>query len=118
MSKGRYYPKPQKGAKAGGSPHDMMRQLQQVQQQMEQAQEELSGETVEYSAGGGMVKVVADGQQNIKSVTIDPQVVDPGDVAMLEDLVLVAVTGALEESNRLAAERMGGLTGGLGLPSL
>lgn len=118
MSKGKYYPKPQKGPRAGGGSQDMMRQLQQVQQQMEQAQSELSGETVEYTAGGGMVKVVADGQQSIKSITIDPQVVDPEDVGMLEDLVLVAVNGALEESSKLAADRMGGLTGGLGLPGL
>lgn len=118
MSKGKYYPKPQKGPKVQGGSQGMMRQLQQVQLQMEQAQAELTNETVEYTAGGGMVTVVADGQQNIKSITIDPQVVDPGDVAMLEDLVLVAVKGALEESSRLAAERMGGLTGGLGLPGL
>lgn len=121
MSKGRYYPKPQKAPRAVGGQQEMVKQLQQVQQQMERAQAELSEETVEYTAGGGVVKVVADGQQNIKSITIDPQVVDPGDVAMLEDLVLVAVKGALEESNRLAAERMGGLTGGLGdlgLPGL
>jgi DNA-binding YbaB/EbfC family protein len=101
----------------------MMKQLQQVQRQMEQAQEALAEETVEYTAGGGMVKVVADGQQNIKSVSIDPQVVDPEDVGMLEDLILVAVNGAMEEAGKLAAERMGGLTGdmglgGLGLPGL
>ena len=94
----------------------MLRQLQQVQKQMAEAQEQLSEVEVEHSAGGGMVKVVVDGHQNIRSITIDPQVVDPEDVSMLEDLVLAAVTGALEESQRLASEKMGGLAGGLGLP--
>jgi DNA-binding YbaB/EbfC family protein len=118
MSKGKYYPKP-KSPKA--SPGDMMKQLQQVQRQMEEAQEELSEETVEHTAGGGIVKVVADGHQNIISITIQPEAVDPEDVGMLEDLVLVAVNGAIESSRELAASRMEGLTGGLGglgLPGL
>ncbi|MBN2169443.1 MAG: YbaB/EbfC family nucleoid-associated protein [Actinobacteria bacterium] len=116
MSKGKYYPKGQKGQKGGGRSQDMMKQLQQVQQQMSAMQDELAEETVEHSAGGGMVTVVVDGQQNIKSIKIDPQVVDPEDVGMLEDLVLAAVVGALEKSSEMAADRMGGLTGGLGLP--
>jgi DNA-binding YbaB/EbfC family protein len=118
MSKGRYYPKSPKGqaGKGAGGAQDMLRQLQQVQKQMAEAQEELASATVEHAAGGGMVKVVADGQQNIKSITINPQVVDPDDVAMLEDMVLVAVNGALEAAQRLTDEKMGGLTGGLGLP--
>jgi DNA-binding YbaB/EbfC family protein len=118
MSKGKYYPKP-KAPKAPGG--DMMKQLQQVQRQMAEAQEALAEETVEHTAGGGMVKVVADGHQNIQSITIDPQVLDPEDVGMLEDLILVAVNGALEASKELAAQRMDGITGGLGglgLPGL
>jgi len=115
MSKGKYYPKAPKGPKGA---QGMMKQLQQVQKQMAEAQELLAQETVEYSAGGGMVKVVVDGQQGVKSISIDPQVVDPEDVGMLEDLVLVAVCGALEQSQALAEERMGGLTGGLGIPGL
>ncbi|MBU4385770.1 MAG: YbaB/EbfC family nucleoid-associated protein [Actinobacteria bacterium] len=114
MSKGKYYPKAPKGPKGG--PQGMMKQFQQVQKQMAEVQESLAQESVEYSAGGGMVKVVADGQQGIKSISIDPQVVDPEDVGMLEDLMLVAVSGALEQSRALAEERMGGLTGGLGIP--
>jgi nucleoid-associated protein EbfC len=116
VSKGKYYPKGPKQQKAGGGPQDMLKQLQQVQKQMAEAQEQLSEVEVEHSAGGGMVKVVVDGHQNIKSITIDPQVVDPEDVSMLEDLVLAAVTGALEESQKLASEKMDGLAGGLGLP--
>jgi len=114
MSKGSYYPKP-KGQKAG--PGDMMKQLQQVQRQMEEAQEALADETVEHTAGG-VVKVVADGHQNIKSIEISPEAVDPEDVGMLEDLVLVAVNGAIEASRELANQRMEGLTGGLGIPGL
>lgn len=119
MSKGKYYPKP-KGQKAA-APGDMMKQLQQVQKQMEEAQEALADETVEHTAGGGMVKVVADGHQNIQSITIDREVLDPEDVGMLEDLILVAVNGALEASKDMAAQRMDGITGGLGglgLPGL
>jgi DNA-binding YbaB/EbfC family protein len=119
MSKGKYYPKPKAPKAPGGG--DMMKQLQQVQRQMVEAQEALAEETVEHTAGGGMVKVVADGHQNIQSITIDPQVLDPEDVGMLEDLILVAVNGALEASKELAAQRMDGITGGLGglgLPGL
>ncbi|PKQ28566.1 MAG: YbaB/EbfC family nucleoid-associated protein [Candidatus Anoxymicrobium japonicum] len=118
MSKGSYYPR-SKAQKAG--PGDMLKQFQQVQQQIAEAQETLGKETVEYVAGGGVVKVVADGNQNIQSITIDPQVLDPNDVSMLEDLVLVAVNGAVESSKELASRRMEGLTGGLeglGIPGL
>jgi DNA-binding YbaB/EbfC family protein len=120
MSKGKYYPKP-KGQGPKGSPGDMMKQLQQVQRQMAEAQESLGEETVEFAAGGGIVKVVADGHQNIRNITIDPEAVDPEDVGMLEDLILVAVNGAIEASQEMANQKMEGLTGGLGglgLPGL
>lgn len=116
MSKGKYYPQAAKGPKGGAQ--DMMKQLQQVQRQLSEAQEALAGETVEYTAGGGVVKAVADGRQKIRGITIDPQVVDPEDTGMLEDLILVAVNGALEEAEKLAAERMEGITGGLTIPGL
>lgn len=111
MSKGKYYPKP-KGPK--GSPGDMMKQLQQMQQQMAETQEALGDETVEHAAGGGMVKVVIDGHQKIRSISIEPEVIDPEDAGMLEDLILVAVNGAIEASQEMANQRMEGLTGGLG----
>lgn len=116
MSKGKYYPKGPKGGKA--NPSEMLKQLAQVQEQMQVAQEALADETVEYAAGGGAVLVVADGHQKVRSITIDPQAVDPEDVSMLEDLVLVAVNGALEKAGQLAEERMSGLAGGLGLPGM
>ncbi len=100
----------------GGAGGDMMAQMQALQEQMAQAQDALADETVEASVGGGMVKVVANGQQDILSIAIQPEVVDPDDVEMLEDLILSAVSEALELSRKLAEERMGGLTSGLGLP--
>ncbi len=95
---------------------DMMAQLQALQEEMAKQQAALAEETVEVSVGGGMVKVVATGQQDIVSIAIQPEVVDPDDVEMLEDLVLSAVNEAIEQSRKLAEERMGGLTAGLGLP--
>ena len=116
MSKGKYYPRAAKGSK--GDTQDMMKQLQQVQKQLAEAQDSLAEETVEHTAGGGVVKVIVDGQQKIREIKIDPQVVDPEDVGMLEDLVLVAINGALEEAEKLAAERMEGITGGFNMPGL
>lgn len=85
-----------------------------MQAQMAKMQEELAALTVEGSAGGGMVTVSANGQGDIMSVKIDPEVLGDGDVEMLEDLVLAAVNEALRRSKDLAAEKMGKVTGGLG----
>lgn len=85
-----------------------------MQAQMAKMQEELAALTVEGSAGGGMVTVSANGQGDIMSVKIDPEVLGDGDVEMLEDLVLAAVNEALRRSKELAAEKMGKVTGGLG----
>jgi len=95
---------------------DMMAQFQALQEEMARQQAALAEETVEVSVGGGVVKVVATGQQEILAISIQPEVVDPDDVEMLEDLVLSAVNQALEQSRKLAEERMGGLTAGLNLP--
>lgn len=95
-----------------------VQQAQKLQAQLAKAQEELASLTVEASSGGGAVKVTASGQQKILSVKISPEVVDPGDVEMLEDLVLAAVSEALARSQEVAAERLGALTGGLKIPGL
>ena len=92
---------------------NMLAQLQALQEEMAKQQALLAEETVEVSAGGGMVTVVATGQQEIVSISIQPEVVDPEDVEMLEDMVLSAVNQALERSRQLAEERLGGLTAGL-----
>jgi len=101
-----------------GNIQKMMKQAQKLQRQMLEAQEALAEERVEATSGGGMVKVVADGQQNVLEVKIDPQAVDPEDVEMLEDLVLAAVSEALRRSRELAEERMGAFTKGLKIPGL
>lgn len=92
--------------------------IKQMQQRLAKIQEELAAETVEASAGGGVVTVVATGQQQIQAVKISPEAVDPDDVEMLQDLVLAAANEALEKSRELAAKRLGALTGGMGFPGL
>jgi DNA-binding YbaB/EbfC family protein len=96
----------------------MMQQVQKMQHDMEVAQEQLKHETVEASAGGGMVTVTVSGDLEIKAVKIDPAAVDPEDVEMLSDLVLAAVNEALRAAQELAAKKLGATTGGLDLGSL
>lgn len=101
-----------------GNMQKMMKQAQQLQKKMLEAQEALAEERVEGSAGGGMIKVVADGQQNVLEVAINPEAVDPEDVEMLQDLVLAAVSDALKKSRELADEKMGAFTKGMKLPGM
>ena len=96
----------------------MMKEAQRMQERMAAAQAELATRTVESSAGGGKIKVTATGAGDIVSIKIDPQVVDPTDVEMLEDLVLAGVQQALEDAKKLAGDEMGKLTGGLKIPGL
>jgi len=96
----------------------IMQQAQKLQAQLAKAQEELGNLTVEASSGGGAVTVTANGQQKIQSVKISPEVVNPDDVELLEDLVLTAVNEAIAKSQEAAAQRLGGLTGGLKIPGL
>ena len=98
--------------------NQMMKQVQKMQADMAAAQEALNQQTVEGSAGGGMVKVVVTGAGEVQSVSINKDVVDPDDVEMLEDLVLAAVSDGLRRAQELAAEKMGGLTGGLDVGGL
>jgi DNA-binding YbaB/EbfC family protein len=92
----------------------MRQQIQRLQEQMLQTQEALGDETVSVTAGGGAITVVMSGHQRVESILIEPEVVDPEDVEMLQDLVIAAVNEAIEQSQSMAAERMGALTGGLG----
>ena len=99
----------------------MMEQVQQMQTQMQQAQEDLKNETVEATAGGGMVKVVATGAGEIKEIVIDPKAIDPDDPEMLADMVTAAVNEALRSSQSLMETKLGPALGGLqglGLPGL
>ena len=96
----------------------MLKQVQKMQADMMAAQEQLKNETVEASAGGGMVKVKVSGDLEIKDVVIDPDAVDPEDVELLQDLVLAATNEALRAAQELAEKKMGGVTGGLDLGSM
>jgi len=96
----------------------MMKQAQQLQNKMEKLQEEMADKTVEASAGGGMVKAVASGRQEIVSISIEKEVVDPDDVEMLQDLITAAVNDALAQSQKMVSEEMNKLTGGMNIPGL
>ena len=96
----------------------MMKQAQQLQSKMLKMQEEMAEKTVETSAGGGMVKVVANGKQQILSIRIEKEVVDPEDVEMLQDLILSALNEALSKSQEMVAAEMSKLTGGLNIPGI
>ena len=95
-----------------------MKQAQKMQAQMAKVQEELAQKTVEASAGGGMVTVVVTGKQEIRSITIEPEVIDASDKEMLQDLVVAAVNEGLRKSQEMVAEEMKKITGGLQIPGL
>jgi len=97
---------------------DIMRQAQAFQEKLMKLQEEAGKKTVEASAGGGMVTVVANGRQEILAIKIDPEVMKSGDAEMLQDLVMAAVNEALKKAQAMMAEEMKGVTGGLQIPGL
>lgn len=102
----------------GGNMAKMMKQVQKMQAEMAKMQEELGNRTVESSAGGGVVKAVANGRLEIVAVEIKPEAVDPDDVEMLQELVLTAVNEALKKAQEMVTTEMGKITGGLGIPGL
>jgi nucleoid-associated protein EbfC len=97
---------------------NLQRMAQQMQQEMLRIQGELETLTVDGSAGGGVVKAVVTGKQELVSVAIDPAAVDPADVDMLQDLIVAAVNDALRASRQVAEEKMAAVTGGLRLPGM
>lgn len=97
---------------------NMMKQAQKLQNKMLRMQDELAEKTVESTAGGGMIKVVANGQQRIESLKIEKEVVDPDDVEMLEDLMLAAVNEALQRAQDMVSEEMSKITGGMKIPGM
>lgn len=96
--------------------NQMLKQVQKMQADMMAAQEKLKDEEVEASAGGGMVTVTISGDLIVKSITIDPEAIDPEDAELLQDMVLAATNEAIRSAQQLAADRMGGIAGGLGGP--
>jgi len=97
---------------------NLQRMAQQMQQEMARVQDELARAAIDGSAGGGVVRATVTGKQELVSITIDPAAVDPADVEMLQDLIVVAVNDALAGSRRLAEEKMAAVTGGLRIPGL
>jgi DNA-binding YbaB/EbfC family protein len=96
----------------------ILRQAQQLQAKLAKAQEELGNITVEATSGGGAVKVVTDGHQKIHSIEIAPEVIESGDVELLQDLVMTAVNEAITKSQELVNKHLSSLTGGLNIPGL
>jgi nucleoid-associated protein EbfC len=103
----------------GPNMNQLMQQVQQMQTQMAQAQEDLKNETVEASAGGGMVKVTMGGDLVLREITIAPEAIDPEDPELLQDMVNAAVNEGLRAAQELASSKLGGITGGMGgLPGM
>ena len=100
------------------NPANAQNAYQALQQKMLEAQNELANENVEVSAGGGAVTIVISGQQKIQSIKISPDALSAGDAEMLQDMIVAAVNEAIERSQELASQKMGAITGGLGLPGL
>lgn len=105
---------PGRSSMAGANPNA----LAQAQEMLAKAQAELAASSVEGSAGGGAVRVTMSGEQKITAIKLSPDVVDPGDVEMLEDLIMAAISDATEKANELQQQSFGAITGGLGLPGL
>jgi len=97
---------------------NLAKMAQQMQTQMAQAQEELKETTLEATAGGGAVRIVITGAQEVRSVEIDPSAIDPDEAEMLQDLVMTAINEAITQSKELERERMGGIAGAMGLPGM
>ena len=102
----------------GGNMGAMMKQAQKMQAELARAQEEIKDMTFEATAGGGIVKVVANGDMTVDSIVIDPEAVDPEDVEMLQDMVAAAVNEALRGVSEISSQRLNAATGGLNIPGL
>lgn len=105
------------GGGAGGM-GNMLKQAQKMQAEMERVQTEMEEEIVESSAGGGMVTVKVTGKKQLTEINIKPEAVDPEDVEMLQDLIMVAVNEAIKKADEMMQEKMGKITGGINLPGL
>ncbi|MGE4282779.1 MAG: YbaB/EbfC family nucleoid-associated protein [Clostridia bacterium] len=101
-----------------GNMNNMIKQAQKMQKDMAKMQEELEQKTVEASAGGGAITVKVSGKKQIEEIKINPEVVDPDDVEMLQDLIMAAVNEAMRKADEMAASEMGKITGGMNLPGM
>ena len=107
-----------RGMGGGANMNQMIKQAQKMQEQMLKMQEEMEAKTYEATAGGGAVKVTVDGKRELLDVTISPEVVDPDDVEMLQDLIVAAVNEALREVEAESTAQLGSITGGMNIPGL
>ncbi len=96
--------------------NNMMKQMMQMQQQMKTAQEELAAQTIKVSSGGGAVEIEISGAQRIQNVMVSAELLESGDTEMVGDILVAAINEAIEKSQEMAADKLGALTGGLGLP--
>jgi len=101
-----------------GNMNNLMKQAKKMQEQMMKMQEELEEKTVEASAGGGVVTVIANGKKEIIEISIDPAVVDPDDIEMLQDLIMAAANEALRKAEEMVQSEMSKITGGMGIPGM
>lgn len=106
------------GLGGGGNMNNLIKQAQQFQKKMEDLQKELEEKKFEEKAGGGAVAAVANGKKQLVEITINPEVIDPDDVEMLQDLILTACNAALRKAEEATASEMGKLTGGLNIPGM
>ncbi len=106
------------GAMGGGNMNQMIKQAQKMQEQMLKMQEEMESKNYEATSGGGAVKVVITGKREIQDIVLSPEVVDPDDIEMLQDLIIAAVNEGLRKVDEDSANQMGQLTGGLSIPGL
>lgn len=106
--------------RGGGTPNmnNMMKQVQKMQKQMEETQKKLEESEVTATAGGGAIEVVVNGKKEVKSVTIDPDILDPEEVEMLQDLIMVAVNDAISQVTKQSEDEMGKITGGMNIPGI
>ena len=110
--------RPSQGGGAKGMQKQQMAQIQAMQQMMEKTQAEIEAKEVEASAGGGAVSVKVNGKKELVSITLKPEVVDPEDIEMLQDLILAAVNEGIRQVNEISESEMGKVTGGLSIPGL
>lgn len=116
MSKRSFQRKTSPGGKGKAmNPQNMLSQMQVMQQQMVEAQEALANETITVTAGGGAISIVISGHQRVQSIEINPELVDPEEADLLQDLLVAAINSAIEQSQALSAQRMEGITGGMNL---
>jgi len=114
MSKRSFRGKPKKAKAPKMKPGNMMAQMQQMQQQMAETQEKLADEVITVTAGGGAISIEVTGQQRVKSIKLNPELLDPDDVEMLQDMLVAGINTAIEQSQAMAAEKMEGITGNMG----